>query len=119
MKKVTKQTSIISKQKMSDPNGAVLLSNGAKEALGCIRATLLSLKSLKNDPITFYDAVTLARDPSYQIFQKPKEKMQDYGMINSSGKMHDSIRNIINCAVQGDDFEMEILPLEKIICSKE
>jgi hypothetical protein len=104
---------------MSDPNGAVLLSNGAMEALGCIRATLLSLKSLHKDPMTFYDAVTLARDPSYQIFQKPRETMKEYGMINSLGQMHDSIRNIIVCAVKGDDFEMEILPLEKIICSKE
>ena len=98
------------------PNGAVTLSNGAIENLGVVRATLLSLRMMQKDPMTFYDAVTLARDPSYKIFQKPKQTMEEYGFINTMGTMHDSIRNIIICAVKGDDiFDMEILPMEKIV----
>lgn len=101
-----------------DPNGSVTLSNGAIENLGLVRATLLSLRMMQKDPMTFYDAVTLAREPSYKIFQKPQQTMEEYGFINTAGTMHDSIRNIIVCAVKGEDFDMEILSTDEIFKSK-
>jgi hypothetical protein len=101
---------------MSDnPNSEITLTNGAVENLGAVKATLLSLHVMKNDPITFYDVAELARDPTYKIFEKPKQMMQDFHFINSMGKMHDTIRNVILCAVKGEDFGLYILPLDQIV----
>jgi len=98
-----------------DPNNTVTLINGAKENLGAVKATLLTLHVMKNDPMTFYDVAELARDPTYKIFQKPRKMMEDFHFINASGIMHETIRNIILCAVKGDDFNLHILTLEEIV----
>ena len=93
------------------------LSNGKVESESDVRMILVSLASIRGNPFAFYDAATLARDPSYQWQMLPSSRktLADLQFLDESGSMHPTVRNVIECAVVGDDFKMEILPLDKIV----
>ena len=95
------------------------LSSGKVESESAVRMILVALASLRGNPLAFYDAATLARDPSYQwqLLPSSRQTLTDLQFLDDSGSMHPTVRNVIACAVVGDDFKIEILPLDKILKS--
>jgi hypothetical protein len=91
----------------------VTLKNGSKEPDVLIAATMLSLRDLlARDPITFYEAVMVARDRDHRLFGTTGVKLVQLGLLSRRGdgsyEMHDSLRNVIRSAVEGDLLEMTL-----------
>lgn len=96
----------------------VKLRNGFEEQAALVTATVMMLESLlQNDAIGFYELVMLARNPKHNLWGNYKEKLTKAGIL-SGGQMYDSIRNIIQSAVVGEDLEMMITnPLAPSVAS--
>lgn len=90
------------------------LKNGAVEAAPLVKATMMSIRSL--DPISLYELVEVARKPDHQPFGNTGEKLKGLALLEpASGgfgpatRMHDSIRNIVLSAAQGEGLELELV----------
>lgn len=84
----------------------VILKNGAEEAEPLALAMPRILASLmQENPIAFYELVMLARDPSHDMWPGTSEILEQRQLI-TRGHMHDSIRNIVVSAVEGEGMEM-------------
>ncbi len=89
----------------------IKLRGGPQEAEAVVRVLLMTLRGLYAEHWTaFYDAVMLARDPAHKIFSESQRKaLLDLSLIGRGDQMHESIRNIIRAAVEGDGLEMRII----------
>lgn len=85
----------------------VRLKNGSEEAKGLVAIVMLSLRSLLAEkPLVFHDLVMVCRDGT-----KPWSDMTpavDAALMESDGRVHDSIRHVIVSAVTGDGLDMLI-----------
>jgi hypothetical protein len=62
------------------------------------------------NPLVFYDFVMKCRDNSYKMWTKNAEKeLQALSFMQQEGRIHQSIRNIVLSAVEGDDMDMLIM----------
>lgn len=89
----------------------VTLKNGAEEVKSAVGLLLVVLRDLlKENPMAFYDVVMVARDPAYidRVFPIHKMTLTGLNLLEASGNMHDTIRNIILSAVEGDGPEMTL-----------
>lgn len=87
----------------------VALKNGTSEPRPLVATTLLALQSMMHrDPVAFYEAVQIARNPAHTAFGNAGEKIEGYGLLQG-GTMHASVRNIILVSVDGDDFDMKLV----------
>ena len=81
----------------------VTLRDGSQEPEVTVIALMMSLDNLmKKKPIAFFEAVSLARNPSHRLFGNINEILQRLALTDGQGKMHSSIRTIIRNAVTGD-----------------
>lgn len=86
----------------------VTLKNGTQEADVFVSVVTFTLRNLiVNKPFVFYDAVQIARDASYR--SEYCDMLRDLNILNRDGKMHDSMRNIILCSVQGDGVGLSLV----------
>lgn len=86
----------------------VKLKNGIEEAEPAVRVGLFALKNLCSEkPFVFYDLVMICRDPKYKAWCD-MTPAKDAGLMQSDGKIHDTIKNIVLSAVSGDGLEMQI-----------
>jgi hypothetical protein len=84
------------------------LKNGSEEHDGLVGVTMMSIRQLtKTHPIAFYELVMLARDPKHKLFGNTDEPLNALSLI-TNGQIHDSIRNIILSAVEGEGREMTL-----------
>jgi hypothetical protein len=93
----------------------VILKNGAKEAKVLVMSTMPLLKDLMEENIlAFYELVMVAREPNHQIFGSLANDLLAIQFINSKDgsryHMHNSIRNIILSAVEGEGIDLRIIP---------
>jgi len=97
-----------------DATQEVVLKNGSREFDKLVSVTMLSLKTLITEkPTVFYDLVMKCRDSSYKYFGNAGEDLQQLGLAQNDGSIHDSIKNIVLSAVSGDDLDMTLAsPLE-------
>ena len=87
----------------------VKLRNGAEEFKPLVAVTMMSLKSvMESNPIAFYELACLARDRDHKLFGNTGEVLQARALVSAEGTMHDSIRNIVLSAVEGDMLEMTL-----------
>jgi hypothetical protein len=95
----------------------VMLKNGAEVPRSLVAATMLALESLLRDnPMAFYELVELCRDATHQIWGDLDKELASRGLITlrqlSTGKtvalVHETIRNIIVSAVEGEGCEMAL-----------
>lgn len=90
----------------------VILKNGAEEALPLVDVAMLSLRTLMAEkPIVLYELVQLCRDRKHQLFGKSGDDLHALKLIEKHGDgvgVHDSIRNIVLSAVEGDGLEMAL-----------
>jgi len=86
----------------------VRLKNGAEEGKPLVLATMMSLRrTMEKDPMAFYDFVMLCRDRHYEPFGNAIERLENLSLVHS-GQVHESIRNVVLSAVEGDGLEMTI-----------
>lgn len=63
---------------------------------------------MSENPLAVFDAVSLARDPSYQLFGT-EAILRDAAMLDCTGKMHICAREILCAFFEGDGVEMKML----------
>lgn len=84
----------------------VKLKNGSEEPLPRVLATVKVIEVLlKNQPVVFYEAVMVARDPDHEPVGNIIQDLNHLA-LTKDGEMHDSIRNVILSAVSGEDSDM-------------
>lgn len=87
----------------------VKLKNGSEEALPIVRVTMFSIRSLlQENPIAFCELVMKARDDNHQLFGNTAEVLQQWALLDSRRELHESIRNVILSAVEGEGLNMEL-----------
>lgn len=76
---------------------------------------MMSLQRLfQTDPISAYELTMKARDPNHEFFGGTGQKLMSLALVDANGGMHDSIRNIVLSAVEGDGLEMKLgSPIKK------
>jgi hypothetical protein len=84
----------------------VKLKNGTEEGKVAVSAIMLSIKLLR--PIDVYELVMKCRDRKHQIWEPSKKPLQDLTLVAADGSIHETIRNIVLSAVEGDGFDMTI-----------
>lgn len=88
---------------------AVVLKNGTEEADVMVTTGMMALESvMKDNPIAFYELVMKCRDPNHQFFGNTGEILKSRSLVEQSGNIHDSVRNIVLSAVSGDEFDMRL-----------
>jgi hypothetical protein len=87
----------------------VTLKNGSEEVQPLVTATMLSLRSLVQDkPIVFYELVMKCRDRNHRFFGSSGQTLTDLGLVEADGGIHESIRNIVLSATEGEGLEMTL-----------
>lgn len=88
----------------------VRLKNGAEEPAILVMSTRHSLERIfETEPIAFFELVSLCRDRSHELFGNTGEKLAAFGLVDSNGRVHDSVRSIVLASVEGDDWEMQLV----------
>ena len=84
----------------------VRLRNGADEAEIFVTGLMVTLRDLiKANPIAFYEAVMIARNPKYKPWGDVGKDLERWALLRQ-GEMHDSTRNVILSAVTGQMADM-------------
>ncbi len=87
----------------------VELKNGQSEGEGLVRVTMMSLMDLtETNPIAFYELVMKCRDYNHRFFGNTGELLEKTGLVSSNGDVHNSIRNIVLSATDGDGLKMKL-----------
>lgn len=86
----------------------VILKNGAEELGSFVEVMLRALSQLMTrEPIAFYELVCLCRDSSHEVWPGMVEVLERAHLLKS-GRVHDSIRNVVLSAVTGDEADMAL-----------
>jgi hypothetical protein len=93
----------------------VKLKNGSEEVPQLVTVTMVALRGLL-DPekgvqgaTALYDLVMKCRDDSYQFFGNNQQYLENLDLVESSGTIHQSIKNIVLSAVDGEGMNMAIV----------
>ena len=86
----------------------VKLKNGTTELDGLVAGTMLSLKSLFDTGldglVAVYELNEKCKNPEHKIFSGYQtELLQRKSLLDSDGKVHQSIKNIVLSAVQEEN----------------
>lgn len=87
----------------------VTLRTGHTHAAPLVAVVHMLMRSMLDDgePILFYEAVMLARNPRHRLFGNSGEKLEKRGILES-GQMHEATREIIVASVEGDGMGMKL-----------
>lgn len=87
----------------------VTLKNGAQVPQVLVVTTMMNLTRLINsNPIAFYELVQKCRDNNHQMFGNTKEIAVSLALMDRSGSVHRTVKDVVLSAVQGDDFDMTL-----------
>lgn len=85
-----------------------ILKNGAEEAVSLVTVCMMSLEDLiKENPIALYELVMKCRDRNH-VFGNAGELLEQRKLVQSDGQPHDSIRNVVLSAIEGDELDMRL-----------
>ena len=91
----------------------VTLRNGSEELDSLVITTMTTLRRMMNDGFTglmaLYDLHQVCLETGYQPAAQQLEYLKILSMLQPNGRPHDSIRNIVLSAVQGEGLEMELV----------
>ena len=88
----------------------VRLRNGAQEAEPLVRTTMMILDNLlETKPIVAYELVMKCRDKNHKLFGQSGADLQNLSLVDANGGVHDSVRNIILSAAEGDGLNMQFV----------
>lgn len=90
--------------------GTAKLKNGSEELKSLVLLTMISLRNLiETNPIAFYELVTKCRDDSHRLFGNTVEVLKRFVPTQDErGRVHESIKNIVLSAAEGDGLEMTL-----------
>ncbi len=75
-------------------------------------ATMQTLRSLcEKKVMVFCDLVMMCRDQSYEAFGDNAIDLKKVNVLESNGRPHKSIRQIVEAVVKGNGLNMHIKPL--------
>lgn len=96
---------------MSTPEPKVVkLRTGAEVPEPLVATTTLALEALMaTNPIALYEAVEVARDPSHVPFGKTGDALRGYHLLDGSGQMHGTARDIILAATECEEFDIRLV----------
>jgi hypothetical protein len=63
---------------------------------------------LTQHPIAFYELVQVCKNPNHKLFGKTGEILGRFAIVQPDGGVHDSIRNIVLSAVEGEDYSIQL-----------
>lgn len=95
----------------------ILLRNGSKEAKPLVEVGFSALQHLL-DPdryvgikgvLMFSELVEKCRNPRHQIQERFAEELKKLMLLDERGEVHDSLRNIVLCSVEGEGLEMHLV----------
>lgn len=90
----------------------VKLRNGAEEAEPVILTTMMSLRSLWDSGLTgilaVYDLAEICKGGGYAPSNDTLETLKQHALLQSDGKPHGAVRNIVLSAVQGDGLDVRL-----------
>ena len=70
---------------------------------------MMSIRNLmETNPIAFYELVMICRDSNHAPFGNTGDILRNFNLLNTEGKVHSSIRNIVISAVTGEGLEMTL-----------
>jgi len=84
----------------------VILKNGAEEVKSLVSVTMLALKDL--GAIELYELVQVCRNRDHQMWGGTANVLKAFGLLETDGQPHDSIRNIVLSAANGDGLDMRL-----------
>lgn len=85
------------------------LKNGTTEAEGLVSVTMMSLSHLiQENAMGFYELVMKCRDRDHQFWGDIAKDLKNLGLVESDGRVHGSIRNIVLSAVIGEGMGMTL-----------
>lgn len=91
----------------------VKLKNGSTEPHPTVVATMVSLKSQAKDGLggmlLLYDLQQICKGKGERVNSSTVEKLKKLALLEQSGQPHDSVRNIVLSALQGEGLGMEIV----------
>ncbi len=86
------------------------LKNGAEEGRRIVYAMTRILDKLMADyPVALYELIALCRDPEHELFGNASEVLRGWNLINDVRQVHDSIRNIVLSATEGEGFDLHLV----------
>jgi hypothetical protein len=89
---------------MSDISDMVKLKNGSEEPLETVTTASLTISEIAQSGIVgllaIYDIRKKVEDPNYQISDASVKKLVALGLLESSGIIHDSVRNIVLSSIE-------------------
>ncbi len=90
----------------------VRLNNGTQMAKPLVMSVMMSINGLEQQGLSgmlaVYELVEVCKDKDYKPSPDNMKKLQDLRLLEKSGKPHDSIRNVVLSAVQGEGIDMTI-----------
>ena len=87
----------------------ITLKNGSEVTEPQVIATMALLKILfKKNPRAFRELVMKCRDPEHKLVDNTGEVLSDRSLIQTDGRVHNSIRDIVLSATEGEGLEMTL-----------
>jgi len=88
------------------------LKNGAVEAKALVEITMLSL--MKLGPIELYELVQICRRSDHPPWGDTIDTLKSWQLVGQDGVVHDSIKNIVLSAAEGDGLDLRLgSPIKK------
>jgi hypothetical protein len=86
------------------------LRNETDEPEAMVTLMFSALQDLMNENTTlFYELVMKCREPGYQLSKVDEGALKDLAFIPESGRIHDTIRNIVLSATEGEGLSLRIV----------
>lgn len=95
----------------SDTSAHVTLRTGSQVSEATLVHILCILEALQHgNAIEFFTCVAIARDPKHKpLVDGAKAELQELGLLQSDGNMHDDTRAIILASVEGEGGELHLV----------
>ena len=89
----------------------VILKTGVEVAKPLVGTTMMALNSLMDNgqDITFYELVMKCRDSNHEFFGNAGEELAKLGLLDGSGKVHRSIKDVVLAASEGVGLDMALV----------
>ena len=95
---------------MSDKQILVTLKNGSQEMLQAVNGIMSTLDCLRErNPMHIYELAMVCKDSTHQCWNGIDEDLKKRSLMMPDGRVHATIKNIINSAVIIDGSNISIV----------
>ena len=88
------------------------LRNGSTEPAPIVQATMMALRGMMNDILgitALYDLHQICLGKNYKPSDRQLEYLKSRALLQTDGRPHDSIRNVVLSAIDGEGLDMKIV----------